>query len=85
LLEHSPNTVNGYGRPIGKPASEEALNGDAAFIAKALGDHRTCPGEMTLPGGTRIRVFPGRVSTRPWSGEQQPELDTILKVVTALD
>jgi len=48
-------------RPIWKPASSEA-DGDAALIAKLLGDMRTCQG---IDPWHEIRVFPGRVSTRP--------------------
>jgi len=59
----------------------EEADGDAAFIAKALGDIARAQG-MTLvardSGLSRESLY------KALSGERSPSFDTILKVVTAL-
>ena len=59
----------------------EEANGDAAFIAKALGDIARAKGMMQLSRETGL----SRESLyKALSGERSPSFDTILKVVAAL-
>ena len=60
----------------------EAANGDAAFIAKALGDIARAKGMTQVArasGLSRESLY------KALSGERSPGFDTILKVVQALD
>lgn len=62
-------------------ASFEEANGDAAFIAKALGDIARAKGMSRVArdaGLSRESLY------RALSGERTPNFDTILKVVRAL-
>src|SRR5512137_2663068 len=62
-------------------ASIEDANGDAAFIAKALGDIARAKGMTQVArdsGLSRERLY------KALSGERSPGFDTILKVVRAL-
>ena len=62
-------------------ASIEAANGDAAFIAKALGDIARAKGMSQVArdaGLSRESLY------KALSGERSPGFDTILKVVDAL-
>ncbi len=62
-------------------ASLEDANGDAAFIAKALGDIARAKGmsQVALDAGlSRESLY------KALSGERNPTFDTILKVVRAL-
>ncbi len=62
-------------------ASFEEANGDAAFIAKALGDIARAKGMSRVAqdaGLSRESLY------RALSGERTPNFDTILKVVGAL-
>ena len=59
----------------------EEANGDAAFIAKALGDIARAKGMAQVArdsGLSRESLY------KALSGERTPTLDTILKVLTAL-
>lgn len=59
----------------------EEANGDAAFIAKALGDIARAKGMSQVAqdaGLSRESLY------KALSGERSPSFDTILKVVTAL-
>ena len=59
----------------------EEADGDAAFIAKALGDIARAQGMTQVAkdsGLSRESLYPAL------SGERSPSFDTILKVVTAL-
>jgi probable addiction module antidote protein len=59
----------------------EEADGDAAFIAKALGDIARAQGMTQVAkdsGLSRESLY------KAWSGERSPSFDTILKVVTAL-
>ena len=59
----------------------EEANGDAAFIAKALGDIARAQGMTQVArdsGLSREGLY------KALSGERSPSFDTILKVVTAL-
>ena len=59
----------------------EEANGDAAFIAKALGDIARAKGMSQVArdaGLSRESLY------RALSGERSPSFDTILKVVSAL-
>jgi probable addiction module antidote protein len=59
----------------------EEANGDAAFIAKALGDIARAQGMTQVArdsGLSRESLY------KALSGERSPSFDTILKVVTAL-
>ena len=59
----------------------EEANGDAAFIAKALGDIARAQGMTQVArdsGLSRESLY------KALSGESSPSFDTILKVVTAL-
>lgn len=59
----------------------EEANGDAAFIAKALGDIARAKGMAKVAhdaGLSRESLY------KALSGERSPEFDTILKVVEAL-
>jgi len=59
----------------------EEANGDAAFIAKALGDIARAKGMSQVARDTGL----SRESLyKALSGERSPSLDTILKVVGAL-
>src|ERR1700745_1829594 len=59
----------------------EEANGDAAFIAKALGDIARAKGMSQVARDTRL----SRESLyKALSGERSPDFDTILKVVSAL-
>ena len=67
-------------RLIWKPCLEEA-DGDAAFIAKALGDIARAKGMAQVArdaGLSRESLY------KALSGERSPGFDTILKVVAAL-
>ena len=60
----------------------EEADGDAAFIAKALGDIARAQGMTQVArdsGLSRESLY------KALSGERSPSFDTILKVVTALD
>ena len=62
-------------------ASLEDANGDAAFIAKALGDIARAKGMAQVAreaGLSRESLY------RALSGDRSPDFDTILKVVSAL-
>ncbi len=62
-------------------ASFEEANGDAAFIAKALGDIARAKGMSQVArdaGLSRESLY------KALSGERSPGFDTILKVVSAL-
>jgi probable addiction module antidote protein len=62
-------------------ASFEEANGDAAFIAKALGDIARAKGMSQVArdsGLSRESLY------KTLSGERTPGFDTILKVMTAL-
>ncbi len=62
-------------------ASFEEANGDAAFIAKALGDIARAKGMSRVArdaGLSRESLY------RALSGERTPNFDTILKVIHAL-
>jgi len=62
-------------------ASIEDANGDAAFIAKALGDIARAKGMGQVARDARL----SRESLyKALSGERSPAFDTILKVVNAL-
>ena len=59
----------------------EEANGDAAFIAKALGDIARVKGmaQVALDSGlSRESLY------KALSGERSPDFDTILRVITAL-
>jgi putative addiction module killer protein len=59
----------------------EKADGDASFIAKALGDIARAQGMTQVArdsGLSRESLY------KAWSGERSPSFDTILKVVTAL-
>jgi probable addiction module antidote protein len=59
----------------------EEANGDAAFIAKALGDIARARGMTQVARDTGL----SRESLyKALSGERSPDFDTILKVVSAL-
>ncbi len=59
----------------------EEANGDAAFIAKALGDIARAKGMSQVARDTGL----SRESLyKALSGERTPSFDTILKVVSAL-
>ena len=59
----------------------EEANGDAAFIAKALGDIARAKGMSQVARDTGL----SRESLyKALSGERSPDFDTILKVVSAL-
>jgi len=59
----------------------EIADGDAALIAKALGDLARCQGMTTVAQQTGL----SRESLyKALSGERSPSFDTVLKVVTAL-
>ena len=59
----------------------EEANGDAAFIAKALGDIARAQGmtQVARDSGLSLESL-----YKALSGERSPSFDTILKVVTAL-
>lgn len=62
-------------------ASLEEANGDAAFIAKALGDIARAKGMSQVArdaGLSRESLY------KALSGERVPSFDTILKIVSAL-
>ncbi len=62
-------------------ASLEEANGDAAFIAKALGDIARAKGMSQVArdaGLSRESLY------KALSGERNPNFDTILKVINAL-
>jgi probable addiction module antidote protein len=62
-------------------ASIEEANGDAAFIAKALGDIARAKGMAQVArdaGLSRESLY------RALSGERTPAFDTVLKVIAAL-
>jgi probable addiction module antidote protein len=62
-------------------AAMEEANGDAAFIAKALGDIARARGMAQVArdaGLSRESLY------KALSGERTPAFDTVLKVVTAL-
>ena len=62
-------------------ASIEEANGDAAFIAKALGDIARAKGMTQVArdaGLSRESLY------KALSGERSPGFDTVLKVLTAL-
>ena len=62
-------------------ASLEEANGDAAFVAKALGDIARAKGMSQVArdaGLSRESLY------KALSGERTPSFETILKVVTAL-
>jgi len=62
-------------------ASLEEANGDAAFIAKALGDIARAKGMSQVAqdaGLSRESLY------KALSGERSPSFDTILKVIAAL-
>lgn len=62
-------------------ASLEEANGDAAFIAKALGDIARAQGMTQVARNTGL----SRESLyKALSGERSPGFDTILKVMSAL-
>jgi probable addiction module antidote protein len=62
-------------------ASIEEANGDAAFVAKALGDIARAKGMSQIARETGL----SRESLyKSLSGERNPEFSTILKVVKAL-
>ena len=62
-------------------ASIEESNGDAAFIAKALGDIARAKGMSQVASDTGL----SRESLyKALSGERNPTLETVLKVVRAL-
>ena len=62
-------------------ASIEAADGDAAFVAKALGDIARAKGMTQIARETGL----SRESLyKSLSGERNPEFSTILKVVKAL-
>lgn len=59
----------------------EEANGDAAFIAKALGDIARAKGmaQVALDSGlSRESLY------KALSGERSPDFDTVLRVITAL-
>lgn len=65
---------------ISKPASKQA-NGDAAFIAKALGDIARAKGMSKVArdaGLSRERLY------KALSADRSPGFDTVLKVVGTL-
>jgi probable addiction module antidote protein len=63
-------------------ASLEEANGDAAFIAKALGDIARAKGMSQVARDTGL----SRESLyKALSGERIPSFDTILRVIDALD
>ena len=62
-------------------ACMEVAEGDAAFIAKALGDIARCKGMTEVArhaGLSRESLY------KALSGERSPSFDTVLKVLTAL-
>ena len=62
-------------------AAIDEANGDAAFIAKALGDIARAKGVTQIAresGLSRESLY------KALSGERSPEFDTILKVINAL-
>jgi probable addiction module antidote protein len=62
-------------------ACMEVADGDAAFIAKALGDIARCQGMTEVARRTGL----SRESLyKALSGERSPSFDTVLKVLTAL-
>ena len=62
-------------------ACMEVADGDAAFIAKALGDIARCKGMTEVARRTGL----SRESLyKALSGERSPSFDTVLKVLTAL-
>jgi len=78
VAEHlrTPNEMAAY-----LEACIEEANGDAAFIAKALGDIARAKGMTKVAhdaGLSRESLY------KALSGERSPEFDTILKVVEAL-
>src|SRR6266511_2624845 len=62
-------------------ASFEEANGDAAFIAKALGDIARAKGMSQV---ARDAGLSGESLYKALSGERSPGFDTILKVIAAL-
>jgi probable addiction module antidote protein len=78
VAEHlrTPNEMAAY-----LEACIEEANGDAAFIAKALGDIARAKGMTQVAkdsGLTRESLY------KSLSGERSPGFDTILKVIAAL-
>ena len=68
-------------RPTDLEACIEEADGDAAFIAKALGDIARAQGMTQVArdsGLSRESLY------KALSGERSPSFDTILKVVSAL-
>ena len=60
----------------------EVADGDAAFIAKALGDIARCKGMTEVARHTGL----SRESLyKALSGERSPSFDTVLKVLAALE
>ena len=59
----------------------EIADGDAAFIAKALGDIASCKG---MTEGARQTGLSRESLYKALSGERCPSLDTVLKVIAAL-
>ncbi len=59
----------------------EEANGDAAFIAKALGDIARAKGMSQVASDTGL---PLESLSKALSGERSPTFDTILKVIGAL-
>jgi probable addiction module antidote protein len=59
----------------------EEADGDAAFIAKALGDIARAQGMTQV---ARVSGLSRESLYKALSGERSPSFDTILKVVTAL-
>jgi len=67
--------------PVGLEASLEEAQGDAAFIAKALGDIARAKGMSQVAedaGLSRESLY------KALSGERNPDFTTILKVIGAL-
>jgi probable addiction module antidote protein len=76
VAEHPPEEMVAY-----LEACLEEANGDAAFIAKALGDIARAKGMSQVARDTGL----SRESLyKALSGERTPSFDTILKVVSAL-
>ena len=61
--------------------SMEYANGDAAFVAKALGDMARAKGMSQVARDTGLS---GESLDKALSGEGSPTFDTILKVIKAL-
>ncbi len=59
----------------------EIADGDAAFIAKALGDIARCKGIAKWLGRRGCRA---KASNKAHSGNRSPSFDTVLKVIAAL-